>query len=114
MAVMSTFPQHGAVPPVKASLRRISWLGTRPPDFRPCGYAPASGIYSLASFFRRGLLYLYCCQEERNMAITHPVRLPAEAIVNEKQRSAAGRLMSLDVFRGLLVAGMILVDNPGS
>jgi predicted acyltransferase len=48
------------------------------------------------------------------MAITHPVSLPAEAIVNEKQRSAAGRLMSLDVFRGLLVAGMILVDNPGS
>jgi len=24
------------------------------------------------------------------------------------------RLMSLDIFRGLMVAGMILVDNPGS
>jgi predicted acyltransferase len=25
-----------------------------------------------------------------------------------------GRLMSLDIYRGLMVAGMIIVDNPGS
>ncbi|HEV7903748.1 MAG TPA: DUF5009 domain-containing protein [Pyrinomonadaceae bacterium] len=29
-------------------------------------------------------------------------------------RQAAGRLLSLDVFRGLTIAGMILVNNPGS
>lgn len=42
--------------------------------------------------------------------LTAPVR-PAEAEVT-KQNST--RLMSVDVFRGLAVAGMILVDNPGS
>ena len=32
---------------------------------------------------------------------------------DEKSGRFAGRLLSLDIFRGLLVAGMILVDNPG-
>ncbi|HEV2802237.1 MAG TPA: heparan-alpha-glucosaminide N-acetyltransferase domain-containing protein [Pyrinomonadaceae bacterium] len=31
----------------------------------------------------------------------------------EGQGSGAGRLLSLDVFRGLTIAGMILVNNPG-
>ncbi|HEY0100425.1 MAG TPA: DUF5009 domain-containing protein [Pyrinomonadaceae bacterium] len=30
------------------------------------------------------------------------------------REAAAGRLLSLDVFRGLTIAGMILVNNPGS
>lgn len=36
-------------------------------------------------------------------------------IPNEDQRDgrAAGRLLSLDVFRGITIAGMILVNNPG-
>jgi predicted acyltransferase len=33
---------------------------------------------------------------------------------SENAKPQAERLMSLDVFRGLMVAGMILVDNPGS
>ncbi|MDQ3804819.1 MAG: heparan-alpha-glucosaminide N-acetyltransferase domain-containing protein [Acidobacteriota bacterium] len=32
----------------------------------------------------------------------------------EKQATAAGRVASLDVFRGITIAGMILVNNPGS
>ena len=34
--------------------------------------------------------------------------------VQRPQWTAATRLLSLDIFRGLCVAGMILVDNPGS
>jgi predicted acyltransferase len=36
-------------------------------------------------------------------------------VPNEDQRGklAAGRLLSLDVFRGITIAGMILVNNPG-
>jgi predicted acyltransferase len=33
---------------------------------------------------------------------------------SENAKPQAERLMSLDIFRGLMVAGMILVDNPGS
>ena len=33
---------------------------------------------------------------------------------NTLARSATGRLISLDVFRGLTIAGMVLVNNPGS
>jgi predicted acyltransferase len=32
----------------------------------------------------------------------------------EKQATGAGRMASLDVFRGITIAGMILVNNPGS
>ena len=38
----------------------------------------------------------------------------AQIQVPERQIFGAGRLLSLDVYRGLAVAGMILVDNPGS
>src|SRR5829696_2813183 len=33
--------------------------------------------------------------------------------LTEVEGPAAGRMLSLDVFRGLTVAGMILVNNPG-
>src|SRR4030095_16210602 len=33
---------------------------------------------------------------------------------NTFARSATGRLVSLDVFRGVTIAGMVLVNNPGS
>ena len=32
----------------------------------------------------------------------------------EPQKIGANRLLALDIYRGLMVAGMILVDNPGS
>src|SRR5215472_2682791 len=35
------------------------------------------------------------------------------APATESQRPLAGRLMSLDVFRGITIAGMILVNNAG-
>jgi len=41
----------------------------------------------------------------------------AESVAGAAQRvatSGAGRLLSVDIFRGLMVAGMILVDNPGN
>jgi len=37
-----------------------------------------------------------------------------ELAKGENAKAQAERLMSLDIFRGLMVAGMILVDNPGS
>jgi predicted acyltransferase len=45
---------------------------------------------------------------------TQPVTLPVKQAINEIQHPGTTRLMCLDIFRGLLVAGMILVDNPGS
>ena len=40
---------------------------------------------------------------------------PADPIPGaDPAKSDSGRLMSIDIFRGLAVAGMILVDNPGS
>ena len=43
---------------------------------------------------------------------TQPVAEYASA--KEVRKASSSRLMCLDVFRGLAVAGMILVDNPGS
>jgi predicted acyltransferase len=41
-----------------------------------------------------------------------PARTPASAPVSGP--AAPGRLVSLDVFRGITVAGMLLVNNPGT
>jgi predicted acyltransferase len=38
----------------------------------------------------------------------------AEIRVGPEPQLTGGRLLSLDVYRGLAVAGTILVDNPGS
>jgi len=35
-------------------------------------------------------------------------------VIDAKNELSQQRLMCLDVYRGLMVAGMILVDNPGS
>src|SRR5580658_9433469 len=40
-------------------------------------------------------------------------RLPNAAVQNEATASSASRLMSLDLFRGATIAGMILVNNAG-
>jgi predicted acyltransferase len=48
------------------------------------------------------------------MASMHAVTLQPTQKIDDHQRPGEGRLMCLDIFRGLLVAGMILVDNPGS
>jgi predicted acyltransferase len=48
------------------------------------------------------------------VASTQPVTLQAKRAVDQSEKPGTGRLMCLDIFRGLLVAGMILVDNPGS
>jgi predicted acyltransferase len=45
------------------------------------------------------------------MTVSQPAQIE---VAPEKQAPAAGRLLSLDLYRGLAVAGMILVDNPGS
>lgn len=45
-------------------------------------------------------------------ALTHSV--PAQSPEGNDAKPVSERLISLDIFRGLLVAGMILVDNPGS
>src|SRR5271170_4072659 len=39
---------------------------------------------------------------------------PASPSEGADEGPSSGRLMCLDIFRGLAVAGMILVDNPGS
>ncbi|MDT5262620.1 MAG: hypothetical protein QOC61_1624 [Acidobacteriota bacterium] len=36
-----------------------------------------------------------------------------DALTGEQGSTAAGRMVSLDVFRGMTIAGMILVNNPG-
>jgi len=47
------------------------------------------------------------------MAAAEPL-LRTEAPVVETSKPASERLMSVDFYRGLAVAGMIIVDNPGS
>jgi predicted acyltransferase len=48
------------------------------------------------------------------MATAEAVVKTAGTVVNEREKIFSRRLMCLDVYRGLMVAGMILVDNPGS
>lgn len=48
------------------------------------------------------------------MASTQQLEQAAPQAAQQTTTPGTGRLMCLDVFRGLLVAGMILVDNPGS
>jgi predicted acyltransferase len=47
------------------------------------------------------------------MATTHPL-VQTEEASGEISKRPSERLMSVDFYRGLAVAGMILVDNPGS
>jgi len=48
------------------------------------------------------------------MPPTQPLAVPASTVEGDSAKLSSGRLMCLDIFRGLAVAGMILVDNPGS
>lgn len=45
---------------------------------------------------------------------TASVDAPVLKLTGETKRDISGRLMCLDIYRGLCVAGMIIVDNPGS
>jgi predicted acyltransferase len=48
------------------------------------------------------------------VSIMQPQTARAQALRGDDANPYPGRLVCLDVFRGLLVAGMIFVDNPGS
>src|SRR5580704_15237959 len=48
------------------------------------------------------------------MLATQPPTEPTQSPNSSNAKPQAERLMSLDIFRGLMVAGMIIVDNPGS
>jgi len=48
------------------------------------------------------------------MSATEPVVEPAQNLNLNASTTFPGRLLCLDIYRGLMVAGMILVDNPGS
>jgi predicted acyltransferase len=43
-----------------------------------------------------------------------PLTAPVQSLESDNAELVSERLVSLDLFRGLMVAGMILVDNPGS
>ena len=46
--------------------------------------------------------------------MTESHTLPAEKFTLNIATGFSGRLLCLDIYRGLMVAGMIVVDNPGS
>ena len=48
------------------------------------------------------------------MSAVQPLTVATPASPPIDDRKTGARLMCLDVFRGLAVAGMIVVDNPGS
>lgn len=48
------------------------------------------------------------------MATTESHTLPAQQFAPNIANGFPGRLLCLDIYRGLMVAGMIVVDNPGS
>ena len=48
------------------------------------------------------------------MSAAQPLAKPTQPSKSDRAKPQAERLMCLDVFRGLAVAGMIIVDNPGS
>jgi len=48
------------------------------------------------------------------MLAAQPLAKPAQCSKTDRAKPQAERLMCLDVFRGIAVAGMIIVDNPGS
>lgn len=45
---------------------------------------------------------------------TSPAISDADVVPAARDRETSGRLLSLDVYRGLTIAGMVLVTNPGS
>ena len=48
------------------------------------------------------------------MSTTVPLTVTRQPSIANQDRGPAARLLCLDIFRGLAVAGMIVVDNPGS
>ena len=48
------------------------------------------------------------------MATTQPLIVARQPPASDAKKPSSTRLVCLDIFRGLAVAGMILVDNPGS
>jgi predicted acyltransferase len=46
--------------------------------------------------------------------ISPPAAAPVSGSSSVSARPGSGRLLSLDIFRGITIAGMLLVNNPGS